>query len=98
MLCSVFVEASQSAWNNTNVPLARSHSFDQMVVSALLDSPSVASNGLSFRVDTKISDDHGGAYPMVATDTQGGVYVTWYNLDTLELFFTYSHDYGKSWA
>jgi hypothetical protein len=69
-----------------------------MVVSALFGSPSVASNGLSFGVDTKISADRGGGYPMVATDTVGGVYVTWYNLDTLELFFTYSHDYGKSWA
>jgi hypothetical protein len=69
-----------------------------MVVSALLGSPSVASNGLSFGVDTRIGDNYEGAYPMVATDTVGGVYITWYNLDTLELFFTYSHDYGKSWA
>lgn len=98
MLCSVFVEASQSAWKDNNVPLVRSHSVSQMVGSALFGSPSVASNGLSFGVDTKISADRGGAYPMVATDTVGGVYVTWYNLDTLELFFTYSHNYGKSWA
>jgi hypothetical protein len=34
----------------------------------------------------------------VATDSVGGVYVTWYDLLTLEVYFTYSHDYGQSWG
>lgn len=60
--------------------------------------PEMASNGRSFGITTRISDVYTGAYAMVATDTKGGVYATWYSFPTLELCFTYSHDGGKTWS
>jgi hypothetical protein len=45
-----------------------------------------------------IGGSYEGGYPVVALDNTGGVYVTWYNLDTLELFFICSHDGGRTWG
>ncbi|MGD0977623.1 MAG: PQQ-binding-like beta-propeller repeat protein [Candidatus Bathyarchaeia archaeon] len=98
MLPSVFAETSGTAWRSSDVQYAGSRGVVQMETSGLYGFPDLAPTGRSFGVSTKIGGTYEGGYPMVATDGAGGVYVTWYNLDTLELFFTYSHDYGRSWG
>jgi outer membrane protein assembly factor BamB len=98
MLSSAFFETLWATWPSQELQDAGSLGVVQTDASGLYGFPDLAPNGRSFGVSTKIGDAFEGGYPMVATDAAGGVYVTWYNLDTLELFFTYSHDCGRSWG
>ena len=67
---------------------------------------SLSSDEHSLGVSIAVNTNEGFAcYPVVATDGEGGIYVVWlnhifqgeYDVYT-QVFFAYSHDYGKSWS
>jgi len=94
LICAFITPFIESKVNSTT----KKDVSNDVEISGLYDFPALAQNGRSFGLSKKISGDADGAYPVVTTDGFGGVYVAWYNLITLELFFTCSYDYGKSWS
>ena len=77
----------------------RGYVIDQTGVSGLYGLAAMAPNGRSFGVSTQISKlGEGGGYALVATDSVGGVFVTWSDVYSYEVYFICSHDYGRSWG